>query len=327
MFINIYNYLRVAQIQRLAAIFMDPYFKKKYKLIASTKTFNSSTTAQKICKFCKCDKTKVSFGNLPHAIPELLGENNFISGDECDECNNKFSAYETHLSTFFLPYLTMAGVKGKRKVPEFHSRTENRDEATRTIVKVGEDGNRKILLSDLTDYVIDEEKKTMSITFRKPPHKPYWVYKALVKIGLSLMPEEYIDKFNESYKWLLDKACSVDYFITAFITVLTRNKFAKPFAELYLAKRNIYKTHFIPQSTLIVGFGNIVAQIFLPEFNFEKTKEKQPQMNLYPGFAFDKTSSKTKFTINAVDLKSKVSVTYNETLHFSFHSAELNIGK
>lgn len=304
---------------------MDPYFLKKYKLVASTKTFSASQLVSKVCRFCKRNESQVSFNNLPHAIPELLGENDFISSDECDECNNWFSAYETHLSIFFRPYLTMVGVKGKKKIPEFHSRTENRNEATRTIIKVGEDGNRKVILSDLSDYIVDKEKKTISLVFRKPPHKPHWVYKALVKIGMSLLPPNYIDKYDQVYKWLLDKDCCVDTFITAFITILTRSKFSEPFAELYLAKRTMYKKHFLPQATLVIGFANIVVQIFLPEDNYETTKELPPHMNLYPAFAFDKNTTKTRFAINHVDLKSKHSVTYNETLHFSFQEGEFNI--
>ena len=310
---------------------MDPlYFWKKYKLVASTKTFKPLTNTPNICRFCKQCEPKVTFNSKTHAVPELLGENNFISLDECDTCNNIFSGFESHLSIFFRPYLTMLAVKGKRKIPEFHSRTENGNEDTRTIIKIGENHNRNILLKDLCDYKIDKENKTMSITFRKQPHRPFWVYKSLVKVALSILPTKNISEYNEVFKWLLDKSNSADYFITAFITVLTRSKFSEPFADLYKAKRTIYKKSFIPEMTLVIGFGNIIVQIFLPltiHFDIKTANSKRPELNLYPSFVFDKNSQKTQFTINAVDLKSKSPITYDEILHFSYQTAEFNIDR
>ncbi len=311
---------------------MNPlYFWKKYELAASTKTFNSLITIPRVCRFCLEDETATTFNTTAHVVPELLGENDFTSLDECDKCNSKFSGFESHLSIFFRPYLTMVGVKGKRKIPEFHSRTENGNESTRTIVKVAEDEKRNLILSDLADYKIDEKGKRMSITFRKPPHKPLWVYKALVKIALSLLPKERISKYKNVFDWLLNKPdCYADYFVTAFITVLTRGKFQIPFAELYTAKRTVYKKHFLPELTLVLGFGNLIVQIFLPlsqEFENEMTEGKTPILNLFPSFAFDKDLSKEKFTINAVDLKGEISITYDETLHFVYDFAELNLNK
>jgi len=311
---------------------MNPLdFWKKYELVASTKTFSSLINIPRACRFCLEDETTTTFNTTTHAVPELLGENNFISLDECDKCNSKFSGFESHLSIFFRPYLTMVGVKGKRKIPEFHSRTENGNENTRTIVKVAEDEKRNLILCDLEDYKIDEQEKRMSITFRKPPHKPLWVYKALVKIALSLLPKEGLSKYKNVLDWLLDKPdYYADYFVTAFITVLTRGKFQAPFAELYRAKRTMYKKHFLPELTLVLGFGNLVVQIFLPlsqEFENEVSEGKTPTLNLFPSFAFDKAARKEKFTINVVDLKGEESITYNETLHFVYHCAELNINK
>ncbi|TPG44553.1 HNH endonuclease [Flavobacterium pectinovorum] len=300
-------------------------FWQKYELIESTKTFIAISNNPKSCRFCNLDEQHTTFNTEAHLIPELMGENKIISYDECDKCNNKFSGFESHLSIFFRPYLTIMGVKGKKKVPTFQSRTEDGNEHTRTIITVN-DNKRNVILQNLDDYQISKENKTFTITFRKPPHKPFLVYKSLVKIALSLLPSEKIKDYKNVFDWILDKSNETDAFITAFITVIKAGKFRKPFAELYSAKRIYYKNHFLPEMTCIIGFGNVVVQIFLPlsnTFDYQKAKLKTPNLNLFPSVIYDK--NKTVFNFKAIDLIEKNSITYNEILHFSFEDAEINI--
>lgn len=307
---------------------VDPTdFWKKYKLLESTKTFKQSIKHPRVCRFCKKNEQKTTFNTVTHAVPELLGKNNFTSFDECDKCNFKFSGYESHLSKFFMPYLTMIGVKGKRKVPDFHSRTESGDENTRMIVKAENEKQRSIQISELSVYKIDEVSKTMSITFKLPPHKPLFVYKSLVKIGMSLLPKEKARKYSNTFKWLLDENSSADYFCQSFITVLKGVKFAEPFAEIYSAKRAISKYQFIPQLTLVIRFGNLVVQVFLPfSDNFMVDLQlKKPVLNIYPSFIYEKNSE--KFIFKEIDFCSAESVSYDEKLQFTFESADLNIKK
>ena len=305
-------------------------FWKKYQLIESTKTFKATLISPRICRFCKRGERETTFKTTTHAIPELLGNNNFISFDECDKCNAKFSGLESHLSKFFMPYLTMAGVKGKRGIPAFHSRTEKSNEQTRTIIKSDGQGKRNIILTHLDDYKIDEVSKTMQITFRLPPHKPFHVYKSLVKIAMSLLPAKDVVKYKNSFKWLIDEPSHTDIFYTAFITLLTSGRFAEPFAELYSAKRVLSKDKFYPKLTLVVGFGNIVIQIFPPlpdKMNSSNLQGRIPELNLFPSIFFEKDKNKSSYTIRHIDLKSKVSVTNDEIISFTYESADLNIGK
>lgn len=305
-------------------------FWKKYQLIESTKTFKPILPSKRVCRFCKQDKAKTTFKTVTHAIPELVGQNNFTSYDECDKCNAKFSGLESHLSKFFMPYLTMGGVKGKRNVPSFHSRTENGNEETRTIIKADGDRKRNIILRNLDDYRIDEAEKKMYITFRLPPHKPFQVYKSLAKIALSMLPMSEVRKYNNAFNWLIDEPNRIDIFPIAFISVLTSGRFSEPFAELYSAKRVRYKNKFIPKLTLILGFGNIVVQIFPPlpdAISSVDLQDSNPEINLFPSFYMERDKSKPSFTIKSVELNSKTSVTYDETITFSYESADLNIEK
>lgn len=315
----------------------DPLdFWKKYRLIASTKTYTPNQLEERTCRYCGRDENSVPFTMDAHIIPELMGENDILSMEECDECNKTFSSYESHLAIFFRPYLTAVGVKGKKKIPEFHSRTIDNDEDTRMVFKHDDEGKRQLIIGSLEDYKIDEANKRASITFRLPPHKPKYIYKALVKIALSLLPKEKTERYSNLFDWLMGRDTYSDYFTVAFLTVLTGKKFASPFADLYEAKRVMRKASFIPELCLIVNFGNIVIQIFLPlskEFDYEASNGKSPTLNVYPAFTLNidfeeaQKTGKVNYYFTTLDLKSEESVSYNNTIHFTFerydsHSTE-----
>ncbi|MEI8202456.1 MAG: HNH endonuclease [Bacteroidota bacterium] len=308
---------------------MDPLdFFKKYKLIATTENLQNNSSTPRVCRFCGNDETKNTFNSDTHIIPELLGENDFIHFEECDKCNSKFSGFESHLAILFRPYLTMVGVKGKHRVPEFQSRTLEKNENTRTIIKHKDNKIRYVFTSQKNDFLIDDENKKGSITFRLPPHKPILVYKSLVKIALTLLPKTEVSKYKNIFYWLSDSLNKDTHFPFAFVSILLGSKFSIPFAELYKTKRTIYKYHFLPELTLIIRFGNIVLQIFLPlsnEFNFEKSHLKSPTLNLYPSYIWDEYKSITQFTFNQINLSRCTSVSYDETIHFAYAKADLNI--
>lgn len=89
------------------------HFWKIYEIAGSTSQLNNRPGAERICRFCQKHEGAVSFKMKAHAFPELLGENDYLIEDECDICNSMFSAFESHLSKFFLPYLSAVQVKGK----------------------------------------------------------------------------------------------------------------------------------------------------------------------------------------------------------------------
>lgn len=316
-------------------------FNEVYTLIGSPKTLPNDIPEFRVCRFCGKNENEVVFIKIAHACPELLGQNNLIIYDECDLCNEKFSKYESHLSKFFLPYLSVVGVKGKRKVPDFQSRTDNRDEKTRTLVKYTKEGKVNLILNSLDDYKVDEVNKTISIRFRNPAIVPLYVYKSLLKIALSFLPQNRIQKYQVLFDWLQNSETEVDFFSTLFITKLTDKKFAKPFVELYEAENIFTDKGFYPELTLVISFANIVSQIYLPlsrSFDYPKSRGKSPTLELYPAFFYNIDSEKikdlapespitVKYKFNHIDLSSEESTIRDEVIHFTFESGDFNINK
>lgn len=85
-------------------------FDEVYTLIVSSETLPNNIPDTRICRFCGKNEDDIAFKKVAHACPELLGQNNLVIYDECDSCNEKFSKYESHLSKFFLPYLSVVPI-------------------------------------------------------------------------------------------------------------------------------------------------------------------------------------------------------------------------
>ncbi|MBW8360966.1 MAG: hypothetical protein K0M56_02125 [Kaistella sp.] len=315
-------------------------FNEVYTLIGSCETLPNRIPFVRICRFCGKNQYEVSFKKIAHACPELLGQNSLVIYDECDSCNEHFSKYESHLSKFFLPYLSIVGVKGKKKIPSFQSRKDHNDENTRTSLKYTNEGKINLFLNSLDDYKVDLENKTMSIRFRNPAIVPLYVYKSLVKIALSFLPQNRIQKYQILFDWLQNSKTDVDFFSALFITKLTGKKFARPVVQLFEAQKIFTRNGFYPELTLVISFANIVAQIYLPlsrSFDYPKSKGKSPTLELYPAFFYNVDSEEiknldlnapitVKFKFGSIDLSGEQSTVRDEVIHFTFESGDFNIG-
>lgn len=307
----------------------DPLdFWKKYELIGSSKTFVSAQRKSNTCRYCARTNEQVEFTQDTHLLPELIGENNILTFDECDECNKLFSNFESNFSIFIRPYITLMGVKGKKKIPAFQSRTVDRNEETRTVLKHTEGNRKELLIQTLDDYSINTDTKTFDIVFRKPPFVPLKVYKSLLKIGLSLLPKEFDVSNKNSFAWLTDRQEHLEFIHYAFITSLKRKSFAIPSADLYRAKKLVKGKSEFPEHILILCFANQIMQIFLPfsdELKRIHDSKRVLSLDLFPAFAFDKIETTQTVEIKTYNLGVATSVTENHKISFSYQDAEINI--
>ncbi|HET6244216.1 MAG: hypothetical protein H0V01_12810 [Bacteroidetes bacterium] len=307
----------------------DPLeFWNKYELISSSKTYVPSRIKSKVCRYCDRTDKETTFNQITHLLPELIGENDILTFDECDICNKLFSDYESSFSIFIRPYITLLGVKGKKKVPIFQSRTVDRNEKTRTTLAHREGNQKELHIQTLDDYTINTDTKTVDIVFRKPPFIPLKVYKSLLKIGLSLLPTEF-DKFNkESFAWLTNRQDDLSFITHAFVSTLKRRCFTTPSADLYKAKNIFTDKQEFPEYILIVCFANQIVQIFLPfsdELKDVTNGKRQLVLNLFPGVAYDKIEEPQTLEIKYFNLSIGTSITENHKISFSYEDAVINI--
>jgi len=302
-------------------------FWEKYELVSSTKSYIPSKIKSKTCRYCDRTDKETTFTQDTHLLPELIGENDILTFDECDICNNLFSDYESNFSIFIRPYITLLGIKGKKKIPAFQSRTIERNEETRTTFKHRQENQKELHIQRIDDYSINTVDKTFEVLFRKPPFVPLKVYKSLLKIGLSLLPTKF-DKYNkEAFKWLTKREENLNFIRLSFITTLKRSYFEKPSADLYRAKKLLKGKQEFPEHILILCFANQVIQIFLP-FSDELRKVHNGKHNielmLFPAFAFDNIKSPQTYEIKTYDLGVSNPIVEDHKVSFSYGSAEIN---
>lgn len=301
----------------------DPfYFHRCYYLINSSSTYYPSYKKSEVCRYCGKSAPEVTFNQVTHLIPELLGRNNIHTFDECDRCNLAFSGLEGNLAIFFRPYITMLGIEGKRSVPSFQSRSIDRDELTRT--SVSRSGSRVRLEVGVTDdYVLNREDKTLDIVFRKPLFVPVKIYKALVKIGLSLLPTECDGDNKETFDWLLGDTNDLGYINRMFTTTLVRKYFKQPKAELYRTIKVHDRSREWPEYTLLVYFANQVIQIFLPfsrDLQRVHSRTRTLEINLFADhFWYDEKPPKE---IMMWDIGISHSITQDHRMSLSFQGIE-----
>lgn len=152
------------------------------------------------CRYCGAAGPAV-FGKRTnaHALPAALGNRTLFSLDECKACNGRFSLYEDALCKAVGPFLTLGGVRGRRGV----RRTGQTGSKSTVRHSVG-DGKRQLsVVSDGdANELVGIDKATGSLKLTMPIEGdvfvPRYAYKALVKIGLSMLPPAELAGFRKA---------------------------------------------------------------------------------------------------------------------------------
>ncbi|KAA5542843.1 HNH endonuclease [Adhaeribacter rhizoryzae] len=185
-------------------IFTKSYTIEEFIVCPIEEIKNLKPKEERRCRFCGLDYSQTTFDNKPHIISELLGNKYLISDFECDKCNTFFGAnYENDLANFLGMSRTFSGVKNKKdKIPIFNSPGYNLS-ARRTEFH----GIKEGLIISLSKsakgiFNIDSKEGRTEIKYPKQPYIPLKVYKALLKIALSILPEKYVLEYQYTFEYL-----------------------------------------------------------------------------------------------------------------------------
>lgn len=238
------------------------HFKKSYHLV----TLHQLRTGSKrtilgerkfICRFCGKGKPDVKFKKVAHALPHLIGNNSLFTHYECDECNQHFGdTIERHYAAFMHLDHTFSGIAGKNGIPKFKASNAN-IESTGSFIEWQEVPHEKM--------EVDQKNGKVVITQQMPTFVPVAVYKCLVKMALTILPEQYFNGFNNTISWLKE----VDHSNTGFPftklcmltgTSTTRTQFKEITAVVAMRKENLNLE--IPKFIFRLTYGNFL--FFLP---------------------------------------------------------------
>lgn len=170
-------------------------FEKRYQMINCIMTEEPGFRKQKIhgrygdlCLFCGKSHLEVSFSNAPHLLSKMVGSI-LYSRFECDDCNSRFSKFETDLSSYLGLSRSMTRLYGDKKTPGFLGIGI---EAKSFIFK-----GKKVSVIHKEDAERNNETRETKLKYGKPSYTPSNVYRLLVKWGLSILP---VNEVKEKYK-------------------------------------------------------------------------------------------------------------------------------
>ena len=212
------------------------------------------------CRFCGRSRPDVTFRNKGHAIPEFLGNRQLLVRDECDSCNQFFSsALEDHLDKFTRPYRVTGQIKGKTKIPSYKSPLK------KSRLDTAREGMMITEYADDPFIRIDENEKELTLAFSVESHIPCAVYKALVKIALSVMPPQQLSQCDACRRWILCEDHS-RVLLNPLKVLFTWVPGPNPFREtsVFLLWRKDCSCVSYPSCLFTIAFGNIQLQIIVP---------------------------------------------------------------
>ena len=214
-----------------------------------------------LCRYCGQFEPSVSFSHDAHAIPESLGNKCLFSTFECDECNQHFGdTIENDLGNWSKVNRTLSAIRGKRNVPTLKSGgSKSSWRITRNASGLTYKEYEECSIVD-----IDEENSNLAFELKGDSYLPIAVFKALAKIGLTLLPDKEVEKFLKHYSWIRDpdhsrgfvKNCSI---ISTFIP----GPMPGNIIIIRLLRRKPQSSD-LPYIFLILGYGNDLLQVWLP---------------------------------------------------------------
>lgn len=142
--------------------------------------------AKRVCRFCGESMPTVKFDKIAHAVPESIGgHKNLICYEECDRCNETFGAgIERNLCEWFDFRRSTHQVKKKSGgVPKAYGRNY--------VIE-----NKKVSLfldKDVTEKIKLVGSGTVTLQ---------GIYRALCKIAIDLIDNEYLDQLKTTIKWV-----------------------------------------------------------------------------------------------------------------------------
>lgn len=239
------------------------------------------TKSPRRCRFCGLAWPDVKFGNAAHVLPQFMGNRNVLSWFECNNCNDRFSRYESSFAQFIKLERTLGGMKGRRnRIPEFE------DDAGGIAVKPGEHSFQLIIYEDCESVFTDHDNKELKIKTVRPDYVPIHILKTIVKIGLSLLDDDEVTDYEIARQFIMSDEYDLAFAGNPMLRVygywipgptVTKH----PNAALYGIDNACAES--VPAKQLILNFGNYCLQMVLPFGRADKhLSGKKTQVPLFP---------------------------------------------
>lgn len=152
------------------------------------------------CRFCNRNQRETKFRKEAHAISNLIGNNRLFSYYECDECNGVlFTQFESHFSNYMRLRHCVSQIHGKNGIPSYKNRVED---FSRIDIK----DMISVAQKEDEDAIVNFDRERHIIHFSgKRTYKPSMVYKCLLKMALTIIPEEELPNVQNAMDYLMGR--------------------------------------------------------------------------------------------------------------------------
>jgi len=230
------------------------------------------------CRFCGKKFPDVTFSKDAHVIPEQLGNKSLFSYYECDKCNEFFgTGIENDFGNWSKPMRTLNRIKGKKGVPKI-KKTD-----TGWCIDGVPHGLEIKQKGDDPAFEIDLNKEEMTFRLTRDPYTPIAVRKALVKMGLTLLPEDELSNFHSALDWVQTKNYSIGRLLGwPIIQTIMPGAYRSDLICLLVFRRKLDDLD-VPYAFFILTYGNEMFQVFIPSPERDKhIKGKELKLYRFP---------------------------------------------
>ena len=219
------------------------------------------------CRFCGQGPPRTTFKKAAHAIPESLGNKSIFVNHECDACNEFFGkGIENDFGNWSKPSRTFSRIRGKKGVPKI--KKIGTDPGWR--IEYGPQGFHVKVYEDDPPFSIDETARRITFELTRDLYTPVAVLKALVRMGLTLLPEEEIVYFPEALAWVREpdhtKSPMREFPV---LSTFLPGPMPNDLIVVRLLRRKS-RVIGVPYAFLILGYGNETFQICLPSLSQDR---------------------------------------------------------
>ncbi len=150
----------------------------------------------KFCRFCFPTEDLKTFKKIAHAIPETIDNKRLISKNECDNCNSKFGiSIEDDFGKFIMPFKVISKTFGKNNKITCKDNVNPKNKIvtskSKNIFDDFEEASSKCVIQDSSDSnftEFDKNNGTLKIRIPRQTYIPINVYKAFIKMFISILP-------------------------------------------------------------------------------------------------------------------------------------------
>lgn len=243
-------------IENAAVSFAQNY--EQISFIQDEKKRKQFVAGSDTCRYCGKNEPDVAFTDECHVLVNSIGNRRLFAEDECEKCNKFFGrTIEDHFGKWSLPYRVISCVRGKDGFPSI-KRDGWRIDATENGIVVEMFTTHQIAQ-------IDEENKTTYLPLPRDAFVPVMVYKAFVRMAMSMLPRDQLSDFQDVLTWLKTEDPTVSILNQCSRVLVSEYPI---FPNVNSVAAFVYRRKTpdknLPYMVFVLAFANYAFQCFIP---------------------------------------------------------------